>query len=61
MPHSIVTGTCEGVADCVSACPVAFGGGAFGGCAVWSSFAFGVCSCQPICKRSHLLSVVVLD
>ncbi len=23
MPHSIVTGTCEGVADCVSTCPVA--------------------------------------
>ena len=23
MPHSIVTNTCEGVADCVDACPVA--------------------------------------
>ena len=23
MPHSIVTNICEGVADCVSACPVA--------------------------------------
>ncbi|MFM7579286.1 MAG: ferredoxin, partial [Microcystaceae cyanobacterium] len=23
MPHTIVTETCEGVADCVDACPVA--------------------------------------
>ena len=23
MPHTIVTNVCEGVADCVSACPVA--------------------------------------
>jgi NAD-dependent dihydropyrimidine dehydrogenase PreA subunit len=23
MPHTIVTDVCEGVADCVSACPVA--------------------------------------